>query len=187
VRRIRTVTALTVTALLAAACGEPLPTGAGRDPELDRFAIRLLDSLQPESIRRNAEFCGFLGRDPAGAFAATEPEAGYSLGCDIYGWPEDFVPVASYHTHSAFDHEADSEVPSPEDVQTDVEDRVFGYVSTPGGRVWLIDWRTRTATQICGTGCVTADPNFVEGDAGPIARSYTLRELRRRQGGLLFW
>ena len=35
---------------------------------------------------------------------------------------------------------------------TDVAEGVFGYVSTPGGRVWLVDWRDATARQVCGVG-----------------------------------
>ena len=31
--------------------------------------------------------------------------------------------------------------------------------------------------QICGLGCLPQDPNFVEGDAGPVEISYTYQEL----------
>ena len=91
--------------------------------------------------------------------------------------------VASYHTHGGYDAELDSEVPSTDDVKSDVADRTFGYIATPGGRVWLVDWRDRSARQLCGLDCVTADPDFVPGQAGWIPGRLTLADIRRRERG----
>ncbi len=170
-------------ALLCAVLAACVP--AAPEPEPDRAfheaAIAFLDGLQPRSIAENREYCGYFGLDASGGFRATRPRSGMSESCELAGFPETLDVVASYHTHSAFDTRIDSEVPSTDDVMTDVADRVFGYVSTPGGRVWLVDWRDRSTRQLCGIGCVTSDPDFVPGDAGPIAVRYTLRDLRRRE------
>ena len=139
--------------------------------------------MQPRSFAENREYCGFLGVDASASFRATPPVRGDAESCEIVGFPEDFVVVASYHTHGGYAAELDSEVPSTDDVQSDVADRTFGYVATPGGRVWLVDWRDRTARQLCGPGCVASDPDFVPGQAGWIPSTLTLAEIRRREGG----
>ncbi len=156
----------------------PLPG----DGDLTEAAVAYLDGLQQQSIRENRELCGFIGTDDSGAMVATAPVQGTAFGCEI-DWPEEIVVLASYHTHSAFDSAADSEVPSSDDVAGDVSDKIAGFISTPGGRVWRIDGTTGVARQVCGLGCVFADPDFVPGDAGRIEREYSLEALRRREGG----
>ncbi len=169
--------------LLLAAAAACVAEGPEPEPAFHEAAIAFLDKLQPRSIADNREYCGFMGLDTRGEFRATDPEPGVSESCEITIFPDEFEVIASYHTHSAYDFDLDSEVPSTDDVLSDAEDRTFGYISTPGGRIWLVDWRQRSARQLCGIGCVTPDPEFVPGVAGEIPQSVTLRDLRRRERG----
>ena len=159
---------------------EPIPP-AEIGPEFDAQAIAFLNELQPRSIQEKREYCGYFGTTSNGEFRASKPAPGEVDGCLIPDWPSGFAVIASYHTHGAFDTELDSEVPSTDDLRADIKAEVYGYISTPGGRVWIVDWRDRSASQLCGPGCVFQDPQFIPGDAGPIAQSYTLSDLRRRE------
>lgn len=142
----------------------------------------VLLQLQPRSFAENLEYCGYVGRMSGGQLAATDVTRGDSWGCLSRGSEDRFVAVvASFHTHAGFDRAADSEVPSTDDVLGDMEERVNGYVATPGGRLWYIDWRRAVATQVCGLGCMGQDPAFIPGGAGPIAQSYTLQQLQARE------
>lgn len=141
----------------------------------------VLLQLQPRSFVENLEYCGYIGRMPDGRLMATEVTRGDAWGCLSRGDESRFVGVvASFHTHAGFDRAADSEVPSIADVVGDMEEGVNGYVATPGGRLWYIDGRRGVATQVCGLGCMGQDPNFIPGDSGPIAQTYTLQQLRQR-------
>jgi hypothetical protein len=147
-------------------------------------AREILLELQPRSFAENREYCGYIGVLPDGSYLATEVSRGTAWSCLSRGDESRFVEVtASFHTHAAFDVEADSEVPSSDDVRGDMQEGVNGYVATPGGRLWFIDGRTGIAVQLCGLGCMGQDPGFVPGAAGPIAGRYTLDELVRREAG----
>ncbi|MEO0915226.1 MAG: DUF4329 domain-containing protein, partial [Pseudomonadota bacterium] len=45
------------------------------------FATALLNSIQPASIARNREYCGYIGRDRTGELAATRPAVGEAYTC----------------------------------------------------------------------------------------------------------
>ncbi|MEM6636642.1 MAG: DUF4329 domain-containing protein [Pseudomonadota bacterium] len=166
---------------LTAGCTETLPPPSTQDGAFHQAAIAFLDALQPRSIREEREYCGYFGRDAAGGFVATEPIQGAFAYCDLADPPNSFQTVASYHTHGSFDTDADSEVPSVADVESDIAVGVYGYVSTPGGRVWFINGWDDDIRQLCGISCVASDPAFIAGDAGPIPTHYTLAELIRRE------
>jgi hypothetical protein len=137
--------------------------------------------LQPRSFAENREYCGYVGVLPDGTVSVTEVTRGRRDSCLSRADESRFVEiVASFHTHAGFDPEADSEVPSIEDIEGDMFEGVDGYVATPGGRLWYIDGRRGVATLICGLGCMGQDPNFVPGIAGPIANRYTLDDLDAR-------
>lgn len=164
--------------LLSACAEDPAP------PEPAGFeaqAIAFLSDVQPLSFAQEVEFCGYFGLDAQGGFSATEPVRGTLDFCDLGPFPQDMTVLASYHTHAAFDAEADSEVPSTLDLRADIRDRIDGFIATPGGRVWRTDWRARNARQLCGPGCIRSDPRFQE--LFPVAPSYTLLALRWRQLG----
>lgn len=159
------------------------PGGATAQDAAEVAAARgVLLQLQARSFAENREYCGYIGRMPDGRLTATEVTRGDTWGCLSRGDESRFVEiVASFHTHAGFDRAADSEVPSTHDVIGDMEERVNGYIATPGGRLWFVDWRRGVATQVCGLGCMGQDPNFIPGDSGPIAQRYTLEELRIRE------
>ncbi|QXT40220.1 DUF4329 domain-containing protein [Gymnodinialimonas ceratoperidinii] len=170
--------AAALAALLAAIAGAACAQDAA---ELAAARGALLQ-LQARSFAENVEYCGYVGRLPDGRLTATEVTRGDSWGCLSRANESRFVEiVASFHTHAGFDRGADSEVPSTNDMRGDIEERVNGYVATPGGRLWYIDYRRAEARQVCGLGCMGQDPGFVPGDAGPIAASYTYRQLQDRE------
>lgn len=166
--------------LLGAACvggpGAPPPSAGFSDQ-----AIAFLDDLQPTSFEINRELCGYFGLDEFGRFVATEPETGALDYCDLPWQPDDFTVVATYHTHGAFTEDHDTEVPSPDDVRSDRRAKTYGYISTPGGRVWLVDWTTSVSTLLC-TRCVARDPGYLVQPDDPTRRQYTLDDLIARDG-----
>ena len=174
----RVVFAAALVWAVAGAAGAPAQNAA----ELS-VARQALLQLQARSFAENLEYCGYVGRLPDGSLAVTEVTRGDEWSCLSRGDESRFVEiVASFHTHAAFDRTADSEVPSSGDMIGDIQEQVNGYVATPGGRLWFIDWQRRVARQICGLGCMGQDPDFIPGDAGPISQRYTLQDLQRREG-----
>lgn len=155
-----------------------------QDPAEMRAAREVLMQLQPRSFAENREYCGYVGILPDGTVSVTEVTRGRRDSCLSRADESRFVEiVASFHTHAGFDPDADSEVPSVEDIEGDMYEGVDGYVSTPGGRFWYIDGQRGVATLICGLGCMGQDPRFVPGIAGPIANRYTLDDLEARAFG----
>lgn len=140
------------------------------------FMRALFTELQPESIRRNREYCGYLGYDDSGALVATRPKRGTVDSC-LPRWPRRFDPVASYHTHGGYDPDAWSEIPSGDDMEADEADGIDGYVATPGGRLWYIDSSEMIASQICGVGCLPMDTDFEPETEIVVQPSYAYEEL----------
>jgi len=149
--------------------------------ELDELAIEVFDRIQPLSIRDNLEYCGSLGIDRDGYLAATPAARGERDSCQAEDIPEGFEILASYHTHGGYAEDADTEVPSIDDLKGDFDEGIDGYIATPGGRVWLVLVEDRVAYTLCGPGCVTADPNYRECAALPPGDEHTLETLRRRE------
>lgn len=141
------------------------------------FAKAVLNQLQALSFAKNREYCGYLVRTPAGVLKATAAKKGRISSCLAKEPPKDYLIVASFHTHGAFDFDVPAEFPSVLDVEADEAEGIDGYVSTPGGRVWYVDGADLIVSQICGLGCVAQDPNFEAGLDGHIELSYTLDEL----------
>jgi hypothetical protein len=169
---------ITIAVALAIVTSAP---ALAQDPAEMRAAREVLMQLQPRSFAENREYCGYVGLLPDGTVSVTEVTRGRRDSCLSRADESRFVEiVASFHTHAGFDPEADSEVPSIEDIEGDMFEGVDGYVATPGGRLWYIDGQRGVATLICGLGCMGQDPNFVPGIAGPIANRYTLDDLDAR-------
>lgn len=171
------------------ACEEPLPDVSADERIQPRtaaevaFATGLLNSLQAQSIAENREYCGYIGLDADGEFAATPALAGELDGCQPEEPPADFALLASYHTHGAYAPDYDSELPSIEDLRADIAERVDGYISSPGGRIWFNDAVNRVSIMLCGQGCVIADPAYrPDPDYPPLSR-YDLEALEERHGG----
>lgn len=151
------------------------------EDELDIFAVKHFDEIQALSIAKNAEFCGYFGYNAAGRLAATEPTPGEADSCAPAEPPRGFGILASYHTHGAYSRDADTEVPSIDDLLGDFEEGIDGYIATPGGRVWLNLAEEEVSIQLCGPGCVRPDIAFRECKAFPPGDEHTVESLEARE------
>lgn len=156
-------------------CATPL---TAQDSTEVALAKSVLDQLQQPSFEANREYCGYIVIDANGDLVATPATQGQIGECYADDPPEDSVPVASYHTHGAFEYDTPAEFPSVGDLEADEAEGVDGYISTPGGRFWYVDGEDQIASQLCSVGCLTQDPNFVAGLDGELQISYTIDELR---------
>ena len=159
------------------------PPNAPSGAIIDSFARNFLNSIQLRSIAERREYCGYFYQDNAGQLQATPPIPGTFATCDMPAPRVGQGIIASYHTHAAYGGGYDNEVPSVVDLLSDFDFGIDGYVSTPGGRVWLVDYQTRTTRQICGIDCVISDPNFVADPDDVIRTAYSVRDLRVRNIG----
>ena len=123
-------------------------------------ARKILEELQPLSIRENREYCGVLLRLPDGSLISSKAFRGRKARCTVKHIPTGAEVVASYHTHGAFLAGYDNEVPSILDLEVEVEWGIDGYVSTPGGRFWHVNGRNGTIQMICGRGCMPSDSRY---------------------------
>ncbi len=156
------------------------PPNAPSGPVVDNFARNFLNNVQPLSIAQRREHCGYFFIGSNGQLQGTPPRPGTFASCDM---PAPLVGqniIASYHTHGAYGRQYDNEVPSVVDLTSDFDFGIDGYVSTPGGRVWLVDFQTLSTSQLCGLRCVTSDPGFVPIGEDRIRQSYTVQTLQRR-------
>ena len=175
--KIGTVVAI-IGGVTLVSCTEETQPIIANTGEVDQFAKSVLDALQPQSIAQGREYCGYIFEMDDGTLAATAALRGGESFCDL---PEaDNSVIASYHTHGGFSEDYDNEVPSVDDVEGDFDAGIDGYISTPGGRIWLVDYSDQIARQICSELCVTSDPNNDADDAGFVPQSFTLPELRDR-------
>lgn len=143
------------------------------------FVSRLFNDIQVRSIAEDREYCGLIGVDAQGNYVATAPKRGRVATC----LPPDpdfanFTVLASYHTHGSASPEYFTEMPSFDDMRTDIADGTDGYIATPGGRMWYVNARARIARQICGLNCLIPDPEHVEDPDFPVRQTYTLDDLR---------
>jgi len=149
--------------------------------EVQAFAKEQLAALQQRSFAEDQELCAVIFEDSAGELSITPLISGEKASCDIAYFDEPgMAPVASLHTHGAFDDNYDSEVPSLLDMRSDIESGTDGYISTPGGRFWRIDSAARSAKKVCGEGCLAQDPAYKACDNYAPVESYTLKELNQR-------
>lgn len=156
----------------AAADGAPLPPAA----EIAAVSAEL-SRLQHLSFATQREYCGYLGRQPDGKIVFTPMTRGDRSGCTPILPDTRMDLVASLHTHGAYDPDVPAEFPTSRDLLSDAREGVNGYISTPGGRLWLIHGTQGVARQICGIDCLPKDVNFRPGDDGVIRESYSLQDL----------
>jgi len=149
----------------------------------DELALihQVMAQVQPQSIKQNREYCGYLGRNAQGVLISTAPSKGRRHSCTP-DWPDGVDVIASWHTHGAFDATAWSEVPSVSDIEADQSEGIDGYLGTPGGRLWHIDTQTMQVRLICGPGCIAHDGRFKFGAEGWIASRYSYDQLLAREG-----
>lgn len=153
----------------------------GQSAEEIALAKATLSALQAPSFAEDREFCGYFAYDAQEALVATPATRGQRDSCLYDGPEEGFVMVLSFHTHGRFDTEYAAEIPSVSDIEADEAEGIDGFVATPGGRLWYVDTTDMIVRQICGLGCLPQDPRFIEGDAGPVALSYSYDELRHQE------
>lgn len=167
----------TIGLIVLVSCTEDSPIIAQTD-DVNTFAKTVLDDLQSVSIAEGREYCGYIFETETGDMAATSALPGGESFCDL---PEaDSNVIASYHTHGDFSEDYDNEVPSIDDVSSDFDAGIDGYISTPGGRIWLVDYDTQVARQLCNVMCVTSDPDNDPEDAGFVPQTFTMEELEAR-------
>lgn len=149
--------------------------------EVQAFARERLGSMQARSFAERLELCAIIFEDSEGALQSSEVRAGDEATCDLRYFDEPgMAPLASIHTHGPFDADYDSEVPSLIDLEGDIESQMDGYVATPGGRLWRIDWERERAVLVCGAGCLAQDPTYRSCPDHTVAASYTGAELTAR-------
>ncbi len=150
-------------------------------PEIQAFARQKLSALQARSFSDSLELCGIIFEDEDDGLITTPITDGDEATCDITYYDEPgMAPVASFHTHGAYGAEFDSEVPSVYDLESDFSSEMDGYISTPGGRFWRVDWENERAVLICGEGCLPMDPNYRPCPIDDIAKVYTIDSLQAR-------
>jgi len=159
------------------------PANAPSGPAVDEFAANFLNGVQARSFSGKREFCGYFFVDSSGQLRGTPPRAGTTASCNMPAPRPGQGIIASYHTHGSFTRRYDNEVPSIVDLQSDFDFGIDGYVSTPGGRVWLVDFQTKSTRQVCGLRCISSDPHFIPQDEEGIRQTYTIPQLQRRSSG----
>ncbi|RED18155.1 DUF4329 domain-containing protein [Pontivivens insulae] len=164
-------------AVIAAPAPAPsTPAISGTDVEA--VATQALLAVQRQSITEAREYCGYIVQTASGQIQATRANPGTLARCFNPSPTGNVTVLASYHTHGRFDAGYDNEVPSPQDMMGDFQDRIDGYIATPGGRLWHVDFETRRAYQLCRS-CMPSDPNARE-TGPPVLQSYTLPQLQAR-------
>lgn len=147
--------------------------------EVQRFAKQKLDELQQLSFAQSKEHCAMIYESFSGELEITRTLAGSNDSCaSLYVIEPGMLPLANIHTHGEFDTDYVGEIPSFQDMSVGVAERVDGYVSTPGGRLWFVDWKSETAEQVCGEGCLSQDPNYDRCTAFNPEERYTMQQLR---------
>ena len=148
--------------------------------DLTRFARETLDDLQERSIAQNQEFCGVIYEDEQGALHRSQIYEGERAACGFdWGLPLGNNVVASFHTHGAYDRDFDSEMPSADDLFNDIDARIDGFISTPGGRLWQTSWKDESVTQVCGAGCLRQDPRYAGTQREALRPTYSSMTCKR--------
>ncbi len=170
---------MTVTKTICALIALTSPALA-QDAALISAAKRTLEIAQKPSFETGREHCGLLGQITGARYVASKPRKGWKNSCRPKEFSGNVIVFASYHTHGSYSPNAEAELPSVGDVEADMAEGVFGFIATPGGRMWMIDPLLGTATMLCGVGCLPQDPNFIEDPDDDIQPRYTLRQLQER-------
>lgn len=112
-------------------------------------AYRVVNRINPRSVRENREYGGWVYRNGDGSYGSTAPVRGtydsVNLGIPGQVVPSGTVATASYHTHGAFDPRYDNENFSSQDFRVDAYWNVDGYLGTPSGHFLYHDrWQRVT-------------------------------------------
>ena len=140
------------------------------------FVFETMKDVQFLSFQNNREYCGYFGY-VNGEFAASRIAKGRKASCRAYVPADDFQAVASFHTHGRYSRFYNSEIPSTDDLLTDNEEGVDGFMATPGGRLWFINGEDMVAEIICDLKCLPQDERFRPDLELQVQDTYTLDEL----------
>lgn len=155
--------------------------------EVQAFARNQLDRLQAQSFAQRRELCAIIFENRRGELGLTPVREGSEASCDVAYFDEPgMAPRASIHTHGRFDQAYDSEVPSLTDLEGDIANQTDGYIATPGGRLWRIDWQAERAVLVCGEGCLAQDPAYRACPGDAVAPAYSVPQLAARTRGPVF-
>jgi len=141
------------------------------------FVLGVIAELNVLSVQVNLEYCGFIYYDSSGQLRATRPEKGGSHSCLPIRPTGNARVFSSYHTHAAYDPNSLNEYPSEQDMEGDFGNRQHGYIATPGGRLWFVDYQKQVARQLCGYRCLAFDPRYRENRRNRPVYSVTLPQL----------
>jgi RHS repeat-associated protein len=98
---------------------------------IDDAATNALDDIIGQSIRENREYAGVIYQNWDGTYSYTEPNAG-GYDNSYPGDPPLFhKEVADYHTHGGNDEDGLAEKFSDQDINSDNDQQICGYIETP--------------------------------------------------------
>ena len=158
--------------------GSAVAQSLAKEQELAR---QILTALQDRSFKQNREFCGWIARGEDGSLVHSKVYRGKQAQCQSKRrLPAGAELIATFHTHGKYLPRFDNEVPSAIDVQNEQDRGTRGYVSTPGGRFWVIEGRTGVVRLICGPGCLPVDPGYRERPSDRIQEQYSAKQIRQR-------
>lgn len=180
---IYTICGLVVLVIALRAIFSPPPPYAPQasEAELAAYARSTLERVQKQSIARNQEYCGVIIESDEGELSTSNIYAGGPAECGYIRMRDvGHHVIASFHTHGGVDPAYDSEYPSIEDVEGSMAERMAGFIGTPGGRIWQVDWRSGTASQLCGAGCIEQDERYASLQEEEPRERYSLVDLRGR-------
>ena len=147
---------------------------------VDAVAEAVLMEAQALSLANNREYCGYIAFNAADKLQYTAPIRGDIESCEPPVVPESWELIASYHTHGALDPaepDANFELPSSDDLISDSEEGVDGYLATPGGRFWFIDTVDELVILLGDTGYFAPDQRFMEDVDCPLQAEYSFEDI----------
>ena len=114
--------------------------GISTSPQQHNTARRILNDVNPKSVRENREYGGIIFRNPDGSYSNTNPTRGDQDSLLIpLETPEGTRATAFYHTHAAFDPRYDNENFSPTDINSANLNNLDSYLGTPAGAFKFYD------------------------------------------------
>ncbi|NKB76134.1 MAG: DUF4329 domain-containing protein [Gammaproteobacteria bacterium] len=126
--------------------------GAARQASQHEAARSILNEINPTSVAINREHGGYIYRNADGSYASTTPIQGsvdsITLPHPVYITPAGTTTTASYHTHAGPDPRYDSENFSAQDLFSDIQFSLDGYLGTPGGQFKYHNYVTGSITTL---------------------------------------
>ena len=151
---------------------------------VDAVAEAVLMEAQALSLANNREYCGYIAFNAADKLQFTAPIRGDIESCEPPVVPDSWELIASYHTHGALDPnnpDFSFELPSSSDLESDSDEGVDGYLSTPGGRFWFIDTVDELVILLGDAGYFESDQLFVEEIDCPVQAEYSFEDIFVRE------